>query len=248
MATGFLKKWFSPTHQQDDMSLPEVGFELRSARASGVEKAWQNVQTQAASQGKYPVFLGQQSDLSFLLELAGYEERDVETLSEEGLRLDVRQWLKSRFAEHEKNFPYPYSEEETKTKTDFSSLKPFSQSRDWRGKPNKENVVFGLLPVSEPWLAPAYLKMGSMNDCPPAEVHVAILRYWFEQYGARPITLSSDIVECQVERPPATMEVALILAKEQYTYCPDNVWQGAGSGGNLARGLLNNHHWYFWWD
>ena len=117
-----------------------------------------------------------------------------------------------------------------------------------RGKPIKENVIFGLLPVLGPWLAPAYFKIGGVNDCPPTEVHVVLLHYWFERYGARPITVFYDVVECTVERPPTTMEEALNLAREQYIYCPDNVWQGLGSGGNLAKWLLNNHYWYFWWD
>ena len=100
MAAGFLKNFLSFTQQPNDVALPEVNFDLRIARASDVEKVWKSVQAEATAQGKYPVFLGKQSELPLLLELAEYEERDVDTLIKEGLRLDVAQWFENQFADH----------------------------------------------------------------------------------------------------------------------------------------------------
>jgi hypothetical protein len=39
-----------------------------------------------------------------------------------------------------------------------------------------------------------------------------------------------------------------LLAREQYLYCSDIVWQGVGSVSNLSKTLLNSNYWYFWWD
>jgi len=95
---------------------------------------------------------------------------------------------------------------------------------------------------------PSVLKAGGWNECPGAEVQTAISRYWHEKHGAEVACLSGDVVECLVSRPPSDQESADRLAREQYVYCPDIVWQGVQTVSNLSKMLLKSGYWYFWWD
>jgi hypothetical protein len=60
--------------------------------------------------------------------------------------------------------------------------------------------------------------------------------------------VSGDVIEMTVARPPMTKEAAMELAKEQFLYCPDIVYQGTESVEALAAGLLDARVWFFWWD
>jgi hypothetical protein len=62
------------------------------------------------------------------------------------------------------------------------------------------------------------------------------------------VSLTNDVHEFQVTRPPRTRNAALKLAELQFDYCPDIVEQGVGSIEALAFTLLDSRMWYFWWD
>jgi hypothetical protein len=74
------------------------------------------------------------------------------------------------------------------------------------------------------------------------------MRYWKERYGAEIVSLSGDVIECAVQKPPRTIEDSIELAWEQYWYCSDIVDQGTQTIMNLAAGLMNSDYWFFWWD
>ncbi len=77
---------------------------------------------------------------------------------------------------------------------------------------------------------------------------MAFFKSWFERYGAVVTAIGPDTVEFSVANPPKTMEEARILAREQFVYCADIVFQGVQSVENLAKVLVNGGNWYFWWD
>jgi hypothetical protein len=79
-------------------------------------------------------------------------------------------------------------------------------------------------------------------------VHVAILKYWYERWGAEVVAATAGDLELQALRPPTTPEAALELAKEQYMYCRDLVDQNTRSVAVLAKLLLSSPVWWFWWD
>jgi Domain of unknown function (DUF4253) len=56
------------------------------------------------------------------------------------------------------------------------------------------------------------------------------------------------VMECTVARPPKTREEAMALAREQFFYCTDIVYQGTESLSLLGATVLNAKAWYFWWD
>jgi hypothetical protein len=117
--------------------------------------------------------------------------------------------------------------------------------RDWM---RLDEVAVLLLPAAESWHVPAHLNFGDWNDCPKPEEHVAIFEYWYRRHEAEVMTVTHDVVEMRVGRPPRSREEAIALAMEQYRYCGDIVDQGTETIDQLAASLLGSPVWYFWWD
>ena len=78
---------------------------------------------------------------------------------------------------------------------------------------------------------------------------MAICKYWYEKYGAVPVTISHDIMEMHVPAPVEGAE-ALQVAKEHFAFCSDRVFQGTESGTltELAACIEASEIWFFWWD
>jgi hypothetical protein len=107
-----------------------------------------------------------------------------------------------------------------------------------------------LVPVKASWQIPAYLRIGDWNDNPPTQVHIALLKRWYERFGAKLTFLDEDAMYLTLEHPVEDREQALELAIEQFAYCPDNILQGHGDGtfSGEALNLLGSKIWPFWWD
>jgi hypothetical protein len=120
--------------------------------------------------------------------------------------------------------------------------------QDYRTGQPKREVFIVLLPVAAPWETFAYLNWGGWNACPYPAEHCAIHRWWAQDYGAEVVSITGDIVQCAIARPPNDRGAALSLAREQYWYCEDIVDQGVGTIAAHAASLLGARHWYFWWD
>ena len=61
-------------------------------------------------------------------------------------------------------------------------------------------------------------------------------------------TITGDVLECLVLKPPQTPEQAMQLAAEQWIFCDDIVGQGTQSIRNLAIEIWQSKTWFFWWD
>ncbi len=101
------------------------------------------------------------------------------------------------------------------------------------------------VPVTEPWRIWAYLPYGGWNACPKVSEHMAVSKYWYEQYGAYPAALSYDTIDYAVEKPVEDLEK---LANEIGTYCFDIVEQGCETYSALALELKDSRIWNLWWD
>ena len=114
--------------------------------------------------------------------------------------------------------------------------------------PYGESIM--LVPVAHCWQIPAVISFGGWDSCPEDQIHIALMKRWYSQYGARLICMGKDSMFFQVERPVKDRDAALSLAREQFTYCPDNVLQGFGNGtlSGAAVDLLDATVWQFWWD
>ena len=110
-----------------------------------------------------------------------------------------------------------------------------------------EELFIVKVPVKNPWEIFAWFPMGNWNECPSTSEHMAVSRYWFEKFGAVPITITHDVLEYKIEKIITDKETAMATAVEMYGYCPD-VDQSYETLGQLAGSLVNSSVWYFWWD
>ena len=75
-----------------------------------------------------------------------------------------------------------------------------------------------------------------------------VLRSWEERLGATVLRVGFDTVDLLVERPAPGQQAALAVAAEHFAFCPDNIYQGAGSISQYARELTGATRWSFWQD
>ena len=110
-------------------------------------------------------------------------------------------------------------------------------------------LILAKIPVKNPWEIFAYLPFGNWNDCPDTPELMAVAKYWFEQHGAVPATMSHDELEFRLPAP-VPKEKAMNTAVELYGFCPDVIDQGPEDAtvGALADVLRQSTVWYFWWD
>jgi len=153
--------------------------------------------------------------------------------------LDVDAWLRERGAGKLPRWP---ASADAVPNAQLHSLFDVSSRR------LKPSVFIGLVAVEQPEDLFARLGYGNWNDCPAPAEHVALHRRWRAQFGAEPVVVSHDVVECLVAHPAPDRKAALTLAVEQGAYCADIVEQGVGSVASLAATLLDAPVWYFWWD
>ena len=115
--------------------------------------------------------------------------------------------------------------------------------------PTKE-VILARIPARNPWELPVYVPMGGFNDCPAPAQQAAVMKYWYEKYGAVPSLVTYDEWELTLPRPVADEGEALKLANEHYAFCYDRVeqYESGYTIGKLAHCLMQSTVWYFWWD
>jgi hypothetical protein len=89
---------------------------------------------------------------------------------------------------------------------------------------------------------------GAVNHENDTARHSAVLRSWEERFGARLVAVGTATLHLSVAAPPVDPEHALHVAAEHFAFCPDNVWQGAGSLTRYADTLVDRTSWSFWRD
>jgi predicted DNA-binding WGR domain protein len=91
------------------------------------------------------------------------------------------------------------------------------------------------------WMGPANFDMN------PAE-QSAILETWEDRFDAYLVGLGADTITLAVGRPPRDLPSATDVSAEHLAFCPDNIFQGAGSISEYAPLLIGTPRWDFWWD
>jgi len=203
------------------------------------------LRTEYPRTGLYPILFGDQDDFDRAHDqLRELHEPGPDAEIEESLKLDPLEWLRKRADDDPEYYEMFHGDwpEHPEAKIDIVTHQELRS-----GKP-KPSVIIGLLPVQTPWHVFAHLQWGGWNECPfPAE-HCAMHRYWQDSYGAEVVSITGDIVQCVVSRPPNDRHASVQLAKQQYVYCADIVQQGTDTIEALAALLLDGRYWYFWWD
>jgi hypothetical protein len=205
---------------------------------------WKSLRKTAPPLGYWPVIFGELDNLKQFSEMIGSEHaRNTAEVLEQAARFDVREYFKRRAQEISDKHAHGEWPMSIQGMGDFSLPRKILSPDEFH-----ESVDIGLVPTQNSWEVPAQLSFGGWNDCPSPHKQVAVLRYWNHTYGAELVGLSSDVLEMQVARRPATREDAVQLAQEQYWFCYDIVDQGVRTIENLAATLLASDIWYFWWD
>lgn len=209
---------------------------LKTSACDGA-KAFERIRA-AHARNEFLVILGDEEELERVKETMELNEDTAEEILEHAKEVEISEWFEEHEAEDYPSDAWPEEVPGNDTLTACTDI--------LTGEPKK--VFLATIPVAHAWEIPAYLKFGGWNDCPAAEEHVAIMKHWYEKYGAVIVALTGDVIECTVERPPQTRDEALALAKEMYAYCYDIVDQGVETIENLAASLLKSRLWFFWWD
>jgi hypothetical protein len=127
-----------------------------------------------------PVFLGDRYSVENLLQQLDGNRGSPEDIARQALRLDVDAWI----ADQVRARPGCYRIADVDVPWDGVDRRRsgFQLACDPRGPPYPEGF-FGLIPVQEPWLVPAYLKWSAGNNCPEPAVNAAFFRRWLERYA-----------------------------------------------------------------
>lgn len=219
-------------------------FEIASCHGKDALKHLRELRHEGHDRGFQVILLGGQDDADSLSENRESSETSPEEYLELASHVNVDEWLKEKASNDPEEYPAENGEWPHKTPQHGSILAHL----DILSRKPKEVVCLAKIRISKNWEVPAYIGMGGWNECPDAAVLTAFAKRWHEKYGAEIVSITHDIMEFSVSKPPTTKEAAIELAKEQYVFCADIVDQGVGDVFTLAATLLNSNYWYFWWD
>jgi len=105
----------------------------------------------------------------------------------------------------------------------------------------------GLVPAARPAdILPRLGWLGACNHRTAPELAV-VLRSWEDRFGARLLEVGFDDIRLLVSRPPQTLAAALPIAAEHFAFA-DEAQNGLRGVPWIARAIVNNPFWDFWWD
>ena len=102
------------------------------------------------------------------------------------------------------------------------------------------------LPTDKPWEAAIYIPFGGWNECPAPLEMAAVLKLWYEKYGAVPAAISHDILD-MVSSAELSNDDALTVARQMIAFDNDLLFMGV-SANKLANSIKRSKVWSFWWD
>lgn len=236
----------TPLIQEISSSNPKL-FRLAVIRGEDGLDAISKLDVLGQQQGWHAVFIGSEEDR---LDPREFGDEDPAKILDQAENIDAEAFLRKRTSEASEEIgPQELLGEWLDQNAARTTLpERYSAFRNVLTGKFHDRVYLALVPTDEAWKAPAYLQNGNWNDVPTAAEQVSVLRYWHDKYGAKLRTFSRDVMELEVAHPPQSRDQALDLAKQQFGFCHDIVYQGAGALRPLASGLEHADHWYFWWD
>jgi len=144
--------------------------------------------------------------------------------------------LRARFAPFGPRFPGLAPAVEEELDPELMRRAVFQYARDAR---------MGLVPASRP--ADILPRLGWCTQSITGSELAVVLRSWEDRFGARLLEVGFDEIRLLVSRPPQTLEAAQGIAAEHYAFA-DTVHKGPSWIGEIARAIVNNPFWDFWWD
>jgi hypothetical protein len=227
------------------LAFESVGdFEVASCPGEYALKHLEQLRNAGRSAGFTAILLGSKDDADGLAENREFSKTSTEEYLRVAANVDVEEWLKKQVEAD----PECYQSEAGDWPSEAPDAGSISAHLEVLSRKPKKAAYLAKIPTPRNWETPAYIGMGGWNACPDAAVLTAFAKRWNERYGAEVVSITHDVMEFAVTKPPTTKEAALELAKEQYVFCSDIVDQGVGDVSALAAALLNSNYWYFWWD
>ncbi|MCM1056179.1 MAG: DUF4253 domain-containing protein [Firmicutes bacterium] len=231
----------------------QLGYpcQIFSSRASyeDVMDAYEKALLQGRQEGYTPILVPADEVLE---EYLGILKGDGYSL-EDTLKAELEsgeELLKKRFQEYTEAEAGEFDMEEFVGEFDGEPevVDRYSAFQDALSDKNLETLLFKI-PTVRPWEVVAYVPFGGWNECPEAGKMMAVCKYWYEKYGAVPVTISHDVMEMRVPAPVSEKD-ALQAAKEHFAFTPDRVFQGTATEtlSELAVCVAASKIWYFWWD
>jgi hypothetical protein len=105
----------------------------------------------------------------------------------------------------------------------------------------------GLVPAARPADILPRLGWDVVNAGNTGSELAVVLRSWEDRFGARLLEVGFDAIRLLVSRPPQTLPAAQRIAAEHLAFS-DEAQIGLRGIPEIARALVNNPFWDFWWD
>ncbi|HYE63363.1 MAG TPA: DUF4253 domain-containing protein [Phycisphaerales bacterium] len=205
---------------------------------------WEQHRRNAAQTGRYPLITDMEA-IDSLNEMANGQVTPE-------YRTDAEQWLELRRLDVEAMLEEDSVEGEVIrgefTECEYEHPGGPQLLVDTRTGRERTDILILLVPCGSGAEAMEVIGYGGWNDCPTPAAQGAMMRRWLERYGAEPVAIGRDTVECVVKRPPMTEEGSMELAWEHFLYCQDIIEQDTDTVGNLAGMMKGCPWWFFWWD
>ncbi|MCC0702433.1 DUF4253 domain-containing protein [Clostridioides sp. ES-S-0049-02] len=128
---------------------------------------------------------------------------------------------------------------------DYKSFNPITNIDIFQ---ENNKVYIAKVPTTKPYEVFAYIPIGGFNDCPSDEEHIAVAKYWYENYGAYPIAIGCDTVQYFSKNIPSDNKMFNNLCIELILYCEDIIVQGYETLRALKEVIQDSTIWLFWWD
>lgn len=238
-----------------DNSPPVLGYSIEGQKAI---RSWNALRELAPEIGHWPIILGNQEDIDINPGYCPNYERPelpkdwfayrrtpnfwedrlrplIQGLSDKGI--SIPPYL-MRTYEPVKRKPVCLQPEQCEPRDVFVALHSKEQS----------DIFIAFLPIEHSWRAAQSRGFGGFNSCPYPVEHAAVHREWFERFGAEVVTITRDMVEMRVTKPPTTWREAFELAEDQELYAEFDQMEELCTTESLAASLLNAPCWSFWWD
>ncbi|MGB8701584.1 MAG: DUF4253 domain-containing protein, partial [Thermosynechococcaceae cyanobacterium] len=206
--SGFSDRQLSRLWDVD--SEPIYGFSVDGSQAFDY---WKQLHAIKDEIGHYPLILGDAEELERHQEDIQFNsEEDTQPFSiartvEQGIQLVAKEWFDLTAQERRQDWEDFWSEDEQlsmQREQGILDAYTLAEAGEWNSKISAAdesitipmniltrhfypNVWIALIPTPLSWEVPAFLRFGNWNECPHPEVHVCLMKYWHEQYGAEVI-------------------------------------------------------------
>jgi hypothetical protein len=210
-------------------------------------KGWTAIRAVAPRHKLWPVMVGGEDEWSRVVENASHSRVEPADVLREAESIQHDDWLKKR-TDYVLGIVGRMPEDGSIYPPHDPSEPDFAAVRDLLTGDYLSTAYVAVVPATDGPDVAATLLFGCWNDNPCPAEHVVVLRHWRDTYGAEVVSMTGEVLELLVRRPPSDWKSSLALAREMYAYDYDIVDQGTDTINALANVLQNGPSWYFWWD